>query len=72
MLQILGITGAKLRKKLEALLGPTGVTVSTNAWDWISTLITKGPAALWEQIKGQLSNLWESVIGGIANGSPRT
>jgi hypothetical protein len=66
VLQILGITGAKLKKKLEAVLGPTAVNVLTNAWNWISTLITKGPAALWEQIKGQLGNLWDQVIGGIA------
>ena len=66
VLQILGITGAKLRKKLEVALGPTAVAVLTDAWNWISTLITKGPAALWEQIKGQLSDLWDLVIGGIA------
>ena len=66
VLQILGITGAKLRKKLEAAVGPTAVKVIESAWGWLSTLITKGPVALWEQIKGQLSNLWEMVIGGIA------
>ncbi|MDA9504183.1 hypothetical protein XI09_05275 [Bradyrhizobium sp. CCBAU 11386] len=67
VMQILGITGAKLRKKLEMVLGPTAVEVLSKAWDWISTLLTKGPAALWEQIKGQLSDLWDSVIGGIAS-----
>ncbi|WP_404558438.1 eCIS core domain-containing protein [Bradyrhizobium niftali] len=67
VMQILGVTGAKLRKKLEMVVGPTAVEVLGKAWDWISTLVTKGPAALWEQIKGQLSGLWDSVIGGIAS-----
>jgi hypothetical protein len=64
-LQVLGITSAKLRAKLEKAIGPTAVKILEEAWKWISALITGGFAGLWEQIKSQLSNLYDMVIGGI-------
>lgn len=66
VLQILGISGAKLRKKLEVLIGPTAVNVLEKAWTWISALITGGFAGLWEQIKSKVGDLWGMIIGGIS------
>jgi hypothetical protein len=67
VLQILGITGAKLRQKAEKLIGKKAVDILEKAWTYISALIEGGPAKLWEVIKDQLSGLWDSVIGGITS-----
>jgi hypothetical protein len=66
VLQILGITKAKLRSKLEKIVGPTAVSILEKAWAWISALVTGGVAGLWAEIKTQLANLWDLVIGGIS------
>ncbi|MCI0529672.1 MAG: hypothetical protein L0Y56_19700, partial [Nitrospira sp.] len=65
-LQILGISAAKLREKAEKLIGKKAVRIFEEAWKWISALITGGLSGLWEQIKSQLSDLWNMVIGGIS------
>jgi hypothetical protein len=66
VLQILGISAAKLRKKLAAVIGPGAIGVLEKAWSWISALITGGFAGLWEQIKTRVGDLWGMVIGGIS------
>ena len=66
VLQILGITKAKLRKKLEDAIGPKALGVIEKAWEFISALITGGFAGLWEQIKAKVGDLWGMVIGGLS------
>ncbi|MGD1095368.1 MAG: DUF4157 domain-containing protein, partial [Bryobacteraceae bacterium] len=66
-LQILGITGDKLHQKLENVIGRGATKILDEAWKWISALTSGGPAKLWEEIKGRLSNLWDMVIGGITS-----
>ncbi|UOF17255.1 polymorphic toxin type 15 domain-containing protein [Lysobacter capsici] len=65
VLGVLGITYDRMRAKAVKLLGPTAVTVIEKLVGYLQTLIGGGPAALWEQIKGDLSNLKEMVIGAI-------
>ncbi|HEV2801609.1 MAG TPA: hypothetical protein VGW12_13980 [Pyrinomonadaceae bacterium] len=65
VLQILGITYERMRAKAVKILGPTAVGVIEKLVDYIKTLITGGPAALWEQVKGDLANLKEQVLGEI-------
>jgi hypothetical protein len=67
VLQILGITYERMRAKAVKLLGPTAVGVIEKLVDYVKTLVTGGPAALWEQIKGDLANLKERVLGEIRN-----
>jgi hypothetical protein len=66
VLQILGISAAKLREKAEKLIGPKAVRVLEEAWKWIKALISGGLAGLWQEIKNRLSDLWNIVIGGIS------
>ncbi|MBV8899867.1 MAG: DUF4157 domain-containing protein, partial [Verrucomicrobia bacterium] len=66
VLQILGITGARLREKVEKVVGPTAVRIIDEAWKWISALMRGGLAGLWEEIKTRLSDLWGMVIGGLS------
>jgi len=65
VLQILGINEAKIRSKLEKAVGPTAFQVLERAWKLLKALWDGGPAALWEEIKSQLSDLKNMVIGGI-------
>lgn len=65
VLSVLGITYEKMRAKAVKLLGPTAVAVIEKVVEYIRTLVTGGPAALWEKIKEDLSNLKEMVIDAI-------
>jgi hypothetical protein len=65
VLGVLGITYDKMRAKAVKLIGNTAVTVIEKLVGYIYTLVTGGPAALWEQVKGDLSNLKSMVIDAI-------
>jgi len=65
VLQILGITEGKIRSKLEKAVGPTALDILERAWKLLKALWDGGPAALWEEIKSQLSDLQNLIIGGI-------
>jgi hypothetical protein len=67
VLSVLGITYEKMRAKAVKLLGPTAVAVIEKVVEYVRTLVTGGPAALWEKIKEDLSNLKEMVIDAIQN-----
>jgi len=64
---VLGLTWANVRQKLVAAIGETAVKVLETAFDIVVTLVKEGPAATWEKIKEQLSNLKDMVIGGITS-----
>jgi hypothetical protein len=69
VLQILGLTYANIKarviKKLPAAAKVFDVV--EKGYALLKRLITEGPGALWEEIKGQLSNLKETVMGAIRN-----
>lgn len=65
VLQILGITYAKIRVKLVKVLGEKTVSLLEKAFAFIKTLVTEGPAAAWKQIVDAIGGLWDLVIGGI-------
>jgi len=65
VLQILGITYAKIRGKLVKVLGENTVLMLEKAFAFIKTLVTEGPAAAWKQIVEAIGGLWDLVIGGI-------
>ena len=65
VLQILGITYAKIRAKLVKVLGEKTVSMLETAFAFIKTLVTEGPAAAWKQIVEAIGSLWDMVIGGI-------
>ncbi len=64
-LSVLGLSWANIRAKLVKAIGETAVKAMETGFDLVVTLVTGGPAALWEKIKEQLSNLKDMVIGAI-------
>jgi hypothetical protein len=65
VLQILGITYAKIRAKIVKIIGEETMSKLERVWDFLVALATEGPAAAWHKIAEALGNLWDLVIGGI-------
>lgn len=67
VLAVLGITYDRMRAKAVKLIGERNVKIIEKVVEYIRVLITGGPAALWEKVKEDLSNLKEMVIEAIQN-----
>ena len=64
---VLGLTWANIRQKLVKATSETVVKAMETGFDIVVTLVRDGPAAAWDKIKEQLSNLKDMVIGGITD-----
>lgn len=67
VLGVLGITYDRMRAKAVKLIGERNVKIIEKLVEYIKALITGGPAALWEKVKEDLSNLKSMVIDAIQN-----
>jgi Domain of unknown function (DUF4157) len=65
VLSVLGISWQNIRQKLVKVVGETAVKAMETGFEIVVTLVTKGPAAAWEQIKEQISDLKDMVMQGI-------
>lgn len=64
---VLGLTWANIRSKLVKAVGEPAVKALETGFDLVITLVRDGPIAAWEKIKEQLSDLKDTVIGGITD-----
>ncbi|NAS14296.1 eCIS core domain-containing protein [Poritiphilus flavus] len=67
VLSVLGISWANLRLKLVKHLGEPAVKALETGFELVTILVTKGPLAMWERIKEQLSDLKSMIIGEITS-----
>ncbi len=67
VMSVLGITYARMRAKAVKLIGERNVRIIEKLVEYLRTLISGGPAALWEMVKGDLANLKAMVIDTIQN-----
>jgi len=65
VMEILGLTYARIRAKAVKLIGEKNVEYIEKVWKFISMLITEGPAGLWEHIKEYLGNLKDTIINAV-------
>ncbi|MBN9692746.1 MAG: hypothetical protein J0M24_21060 [Verrucomicrobia bacterium] len=65
VMDLLGLTYEKLRAKAVKLIGERNVKILERLFEYVKTLITEGPAALWEKVKEDLSNLKAMVVDAI-------
>jgi hypothetical protein len=65
VMSVLGLTYERLRAKAVKLIGERNVRILEKLFEYVRTLVTQGPAALWEQVKGDLGNLKAMVIDAI-------
>lgn len=66
VLSLLGLTWQNIRTKLVKAVGETAVKALETGFDIVKTLVAEGPAAAWEKIKEQLTNLKEIVFEEIS------
>ena len=66
-LSVLGLTWANIRAKLVKATSENVVKALETGAEIVVALVRDGPAAAWEKIKEQLSNLKDMVIGGITD-----
>jgi hypothetical protein len=64
-LQILGITWAKIRAKIVAVIGDKTMAMLEKTFTFVVALVTEGPAAAWREITTAIGNFWDMIIGGI-------
>jgi hypothetical protein len=62
---VLGITAAGMRAKAVKLIGERNVKIIEKVIEYVLILVRGGPAALWEKVKEDLSNLKDMVIEAI-------
>ena len=67
VLQVLGITYDRMRAKAVKLLGERAVAILEKVFGFLYTLVTAGPAKMWEEMKEYLSDLKGQVIDAIQN-----
>jgi hypothetical protein len=65
VLSVLGLTWQNIRQKLVKAIGETAVKALETGFEIVVTLVTKGPAAAWQQIKEGLTNLKEMAMDAI-------
>lgn len=69
VLQVLGLTYANIKARVIKKL-PAAAKVFDlveQGYELVRRVLTEGPAALWEEIKGQISNIKETMMGAIRN-----
>jgi uncharacterized protein DUF4157 len=66
-LSVLAITWANIRQKLVKATSENIVKGLETGFAIVKKLVTEGPAAAWEEIKSQLTNLKDMVMEGIMN-----
>lgn len=62
---VLGLTYARFRVKMVKAFGEPTVMAIEKGFALLKTLVTEGPAAAWEQLKGELDALKDQVVEGI-------
>jgi hypothetical protein len=65
VLSVLGLTWQNIRQKLVKVMGEPVVKGLETTFDIVVALVRDGPAAAWEKIKEQLTNLKDMVMQGI-------
>ena len=62
VLQILGLTYARIRTRLVRLLGERAVSILERTFEFLRVLVTEGPAGAWQRIVEYAGNLRDQVM----------
>lgn len=65
VLSVLGLTWQNIRKKLLKIIPEPVLAALEKTASILVTLVTQGPAAAWEQIKSELTELKDQLIGQV-------
>lgn len=64
-LQMIGISYANLRKHMVTAMGETAVSGLEKTFSLVKTLVTEGPMAAWEQLKGIASEMGDAFVAAV-------
>jgi hypothetical protein len=67
VLQVLGITYANFRQKLENVLGAPAVRFLEGAFEIVKTIYTQGMGAAWKLILEKAENLFDTIMESVRN-----
>ncbi len=67
VLQILGLTYARMRERMVRLIGEPAVRAIEVAFEFIQIIVTRGLGAAWEKILEFATGMIDTVIEGIRN-----
>jgi hypothetical protein len=67
VLSVLGLTWQNIRSKLVKIIPDPVLAALEKTADVLVTLVRDGPAAAWEQIKAELTELKDQLIGQVTN-----
>src|SRR5690606_30920266 len=65
VMQVLGLTYANIRSRAVKIVGEPIVKAMETAAGLFQTLVTQGPAAVWDEIKGQVGDVKSMIMDGI-------
>lgn len=65
ILQVLGVTTDRIRAKVARIIGERNMAMLESAWRYVSTLVREGPIGLWNEIRNDLSGLWDMALQSI-------
>lgn len=70
--EVLGITAERIFEKIADRIGPERMERIRNAaeqvqgaWAFVKDVVTRGPIAIWERVRQQLSNLWDMILAKV-------
>jgi hypothetical protein len=72
VLNILGLTYARIRPKIVRLIGERAVTILETTFELVRILVTQGPAAAWQKILEYIGNIQEMVMDRVKAWVQRT
>lgn len=67
VLSVLGLTWQNIRSKLVKIIPDPVLTALEKTADVLVTLVRDGPAAAWEQIKAELTELKDQLVGQVTD-----
>jgi len=64
---VLGVDGDSLKGMAEERIGEKNMAALDKAYEYVTGFIEGGFAGLWDQLKGDLGNIWDLVLGMITD-----
>jgi hypothetical protein len=64
---VLGVTGDSLKGMAADRIGEDNMAALEKAYEYVAGFIEGGFQGLWDQLKGDLSNIWDLVLGMITD-----
>ena len=62
VLDVMGVSGEKLRGKVEEKVGEDNMAMLDEIWELVQSVIDGGMSGLWEHVQGKVGDLWSGLL----------